>query len=437
MNRNCTGFKPCPQGRPFFRGWLLPLLAFLLIGSLSGCGNLLGLKRDLQDARTSFGQVSGVVESGACARCATIVTVLGDGEGPAVLGYRVFEQAGRFEVAVPANGRHLFAFHDLNGDFEYQTDEPGGWLDLPPEFAPGKRLENLRLSIRAPGAELRPGPSGMGNLFSLRAARGDVLDVQLGRQAHLDDARFDPDLAALGMWQPLHFIRAGYAGIYFLGPYAPQKTPVLFVHGINGSPRDFASLIASLDQEKFQPWVFYYPSGLGLRNLGDGMLGMVSELHHRYSFEALHVVAHSMGGLVARSYLAACEQDENCKYLRSFVSISSPFGGDPAAQSGVDYSPVVMPVWNGMAPGSHFLEQLFARPLPQGIPHFLLFGFHNSSRISASSGDGTIPLLSQLRPAAQRQATALHGFDEDHVGILGSPAVHAYINAVLAQSDRK
>jgi len=29
-----------------------------------------------------------------------------------------------------ATSRHLSAFQDLNGDFEFQPDEPSGWFDL-------------------------------------------------------------------------------------------------------------------------------------------------------------------------------------------------------------------------------------------------------------------------------------------------------------------
>jgi len=53
---------------------------------------------------------------------------------------------------------------------------------------------------------------------------------------------------------------------------------VLFVHGINGTPRDFKAIIQGLDRKSFQPWVLDYPSGLDLRALGDGLVGILAEL---------------------------------------------------------------------------------------------------------------------------------------------------------------
>ena len=72
-------------------------------------------------------------------------------------------------------------------------------------------------------------------------------------------------------------LKEGYAGIYFLEPYAKDKTPVLFVHGIGGSPRDLEDIIAALDRRRFQPWLMNYPSGLDIRALGDGLVGLLAE----------------------------------------------------------------------------------------------------------------------------------------------------------------
>jgi hypothetical protein len=125
-------------------------------------------------------------------------------------------------------------------------------------------------------------------------------------------------------------------------------------------------------------------------------------------------------------------REEECDYVRSFTSISSPFGGASAARSGIAYAPVVMPVWRSMAPESDFLRELFATPLPRGVHHHLLFGYHNTSTLSSQSGDGTIPLASQLRAAAQEQAKSLHGIDEDHMSILANAQTWRYVEAIIA-----
>jgi len=413
---------------------LLAALSLSLL--LASCGNLLSLREELKEAKRGFIQVSGQLDSPSCANCPTIVVAMGDKKGKEIHAYRVFERAGSFQMVTLAGSRYLFAFNDLNNDFEYQPDEPSGWYELPAAFPAGGSIANIDLQIR-PLATDDSGWPAMGNLFDLRKSRAGILSVQLGQLIDLDDPRFDQDMAGLGMWQPLHFMREGYAGIYFLEPYTADKTPVLFVHGINGSPRDFAAMISRLDRRKYQPWMLYYPSGLEVNVIGEGLFGMLTALHHRYPIDDLHVVAHSMGGLLARSALAACEGGGNCDYVRSFTSISSPFDGHAAARSGIDYSPVIMPVWKSIVPGSPFLRTLFRKPMPQGLPHYLLFGYRNTSLVSFTSGDGTIPLDSQLRPEAQSQATALRGFDEDHMSILGNDSVYAYVNQILTTHDRR
>ncbi len=71
------------------------------------------------------------------------------------------------------------------------------------------------------------------------------------------------------------------------------------------------------------------------------------------------------------------------------------------------------------------------RSSPEELPHHLVFGYRNTSRISSRSGDGTIPLESQLRAEAQQQAVSLRGFDEDHTSILANPQLGDHLNAIF------
>lgn len=404
------------------------LLILAFAGLLAGCTNFLELRQELRESQTRLSRISGTVVSPSCAECPTILIALDDPAAESVHTYRVYERPGRFEMVTFRESRFLFGFNDLNNDFQFQENEPSGWVTLPEDFAAASQVDRINLVLTERNTGAVP---AFGNLFDLRGMTLGAIDVALGAPAGLGDARFDPDKPELGLWQPLRFMKEGYAGIYFLDEFDPDKTPVLFVHGINGSPRDFSTLIASLDRQKFQPWVLYYPSGLDLAAMSDGIYGMVTELHHRHPFKRLHLVAHSMGGLVSRGYLKVCARHKNCRYLRSFTSISSPFGGHQAAQSGVDYAPVVIPVWRSMAPGSRFLAELFSEALPGGIPHHLLFGYRNNVLLGRTSSDGTITLVSQLRAEAQAQATSQRGFDEDHLTILESAEVREHVTRLL------
>ena len=407
---------------------LIRRMVLLLACCLAGCTHFAALHQDLQESRTQLGRLAGNIVSDTCPDCPTIVVALETAESKTTQSHRVYEKPGPFSMVTLGSTRYLFAFNDLNNDFQFQNNEPHTWLRLPDSFGAGSQIEHLRLTLTPEHNGPLP---AFGSLFDLRGVTPGVIDVQFGELADLSDTRFDDDMAGLGLWQPLRFMKEGYAGIYFLEKYDANKTPVLFVHGISGSPRNFASLIASLDRRKFQPWVFYYPTGIRLAAMSDGLFGILSELHHRYRFNDMHLIAHSMGGLVSRSYLKACASRSDCGYLRSFTSISSPFGGDGAAQIGIDYAPVAIPVWESMVPTTPFLRDLFAEPLPSGVAHHLLFGYRNNTLIINTSSDGTISLANQLRREAQNQATSIRGFNEDHISILSADEVLDYINRLL------
>jgi hypothetical protein len=60
------------------------------------------------------------------------------------------------------------------------------------------------------------------------------------------------------------------------------------------------------------------------------------------------------------------------------------------------------------------------------MKYHMLFGYHGDS------GDGVVPLPSQLRSEAQDEAGTIRGFDETHTGILASPEAIRYLNRLLA-----
>jgi len=378
----------------------------MLLALLAGCGQLRGLQQEVQEYEANLTTLQGTLHFDACKDC-TLLLVAMDTEGRA-LGSSVFVGAGSFEAVVRRSARGVFAFHDANGNLQYDDGEAYAWRALPA----GPTAEALTLEL---GNAAAPAVRPKGNLFA------GTSQLQLGTVAGLDDARFDREKARDGMWKPMSFVRDGLAGIYFLQPYAANRTPVLLVHGMAGTPRDFAALVQGLDRNRFQPWVAYYPSGLDLDVVAVALQNMLNRLWLQHRFTELHVVAHSMGGLVTRSFIRECREAGECRYLRTFTSISSPFGGAAAAQKGVEHSPVVMPVWRDMSPKGSFVTDLFTQPLPVGVQHHLVFGYR----------DTTVPLASQLPLQAQRQAASVRGFDDDHMGILEDPLVAEHVNAIL------
>ncbi|MGI9308137.1 MAG: esterase/lipase family protein, partial [Gammaproteobacteria bacterium] len=265
----------------------------------------------------------------------------------------------------------------------------------------------------------------------------NVVDFQVGTVTSLDNPLFSEEQSNKGLWQPLAFMADGGAGIHFLEEFDPDRIPVLFVHGINGNPRNFTNLIENLDTTKYQAWVYSYPSGLRLSQLANGMYQFLSMLWLEYAYDELHIVAHSMGGLVSRGGLNLCVKGDECRTVKSYTTLSTPWSGVASAKSGVKWAPTVVPVWRDIDPDSEYVVTLLDTPLPPDAPFNLFFGFRQDSIFGSESSDGVIKLTSQLRAEAQEQAVHTWGYDEDHVSILSNESVIARVYQILDTNSGK
>ena len=146
----------------------------------------------------------------------------------------------------------------------------------------------------------------------------------------LDDPRFNKKQGDDGMWRPLDFLNETSLGIYCTEPYDARKTPVLFVHGMGGSPREFAYMMRHFDHTRYQLWFYYYPSGLRLSRLGSAMANGLEILHQRYGFKECYVVAHSMGGLVSACGIREPQIARTSNFVTKLITIFIPFGGHAA-----------------------------------------------------------------------------------------------------------
>ncbi|MFO0910728.1 MAG: alpha/beta fold hydrolase, partial [Isosphaeraceae bacterium] len=102
------------------------------------------------------------------------------------------------------------------------------------------------------------------------------------------------------------------SGIFMLRPYEPGKIPVVFVHGLNSSPRAWLQTLNEMasDRElsaRYQFWVFLYPTGRPIP--GSAALLRQALLQARQdfdpaqtdaAFDQMVLVGHSMGGLLSK-----------------------------------------------------------------------------------------------------------------------------------------
>jgi uncharacterized alpha/beta hydrolase family protein len=144
---------------------------------------------------------------------------------------------------------------------------------------------------------------------------------------NLSDDRFSSGFSSMGLWRPVDFLDTIGAGLFLLGEYDASKTPVLFVHGVSGSPANFSKIIPQLDTTKFQLWVFHYPSGLSLEIVSAYLLRALTELQTEHQFTNVYAVAHCMGGLMVRSFVLRHQETESTFDLGLIVTINSPLYG--------------------------------------------------------------------------------------------------------------
>jgi pimeloyl-ACP methyl ester carboxylesterase len=401
---------------------------------LQGC-SLWGLRKDVERLNV-MGLVGGHVTR-TQTDDAPIVVVLTTGAPAHIVDSFVLERPGAYFFVVPAGTYRIAAFSDRRRDLTYVPEvDPAAYYGAPAEVqvAAGQKIGGLDVSLpAAPGVPLD---------FSVAAAdvgkRGTAAlpPVRVGEIVALDDPRFAPENGKLGLWQPVEFLFDVGAGFYFLEPFDAKKVPVLFVHGAGGTPRDWTYLIEHLDRKRFQPWLLYYPSGADLGLIARGAARWMNTVTVRYDVKNLIFVAHSMGGLVSRATINQMVAGGNGGLLKLFVSISSPWNGYGAAAAGVEHSPVVMPMWRDMAPGSPFLADLFRTPLPKTCPYYLFFSYRGHSMVLHEANDGVVPVASELAMSAQQAAVKVWGFDESHVSILRSAAVSETLNGVLRGAVR-
>jgi len=353
----------------------------------------------------------------------------------------VNDRPGKWYFHTSPGSYLVTAFEDINDDLVFQPDEPA--IPAAPQSllqcAPGEVKTGIDLLIHEQDRFNAKGPVDIAKA-QIRSST-QQLDISLGQVTktgeivQLAEPRFSDEIAKQGMWRPLDFLIDGNAGLYFLEPYSAEKIPVLFVHGINGTPRNFDYLTERMDRAHFQPWLFYYPSGARLENIAKRLNQMVEQLQDQYKFKKLVVIAHSMGGLVARNFIFKNLESSRYNSIPLFITLATPWDGHAAAKSGVEHLPNPVYSWVDMVPGSLYLTNLFytsdksqaeRRILPKEIANHLFFTF-----IDNEAGDGTVSLASELRSEAQEEATRLYGYEKSHMDILTAPEMLKTVNGLL------
>lgn len=392
----------------------------------SGC-TLLEVEKESKEVDSSTVLVGWVSETKKFTGPIIVAAYQGKNESFSAVHCTQLHETGGYELIVPNGNYELLAFGDSNKNLRFDEGEPiGRYLGADSVKAVGTGVVGqLDIALKWGDVQL---PIAPGTGFSDCGIQQNH-STQAGAIVNLDDRLFSREYGNKAYWKPMEFYREVGGNIYFLEPYDPKKIPILFVHGAAGSPQDWRYFFEHMDRSRYQPWFFYYPSGAAIDSMAHLLSWKIFTLSLKYRFKKLHIVAHSMGGLVVRSFLL--DHNRHAEKIGLFVSLATPWGGEPSAELGVKYSPGVVPSWIDMQPQGNYMQSLFKRKLPSSIDYYLLFGFKGGSNLLRPNNDGVVNLASTLRSAAQAEAKQVYGFDEDHVSILTSNQVVTQLETIL------
>lgn len=404
----------------------------LILWSLSGCA-LVKLREDVQFSKDSCLLFGEIISNSPFKKPIIVVAYSRQNGIVKVADYTVLSEPGQYEIVVPEGNYEIFAFEDNNDDFAYNEGEWAGHYGKPDKVKTQIGGGVFGLDIILAQKTKHP-VSSFANMLIESSGGKRKPSTSAGTLADLNDPVFSAEKGLSGFWTPLEFFKQAGCNIYFLEPYDPKKIPILFVHGAAGSPQDWLYFIKNIDRTHYQPWIFYYPSGARLDTTSFLLRTKLYDLHRKYQFESLYIAAHSMGGLVSRS--AIIEKSDNFHdAIKLFVSISTPWGGEGRAKTGVDNSPAVIPSWKDVVPDSEYIKRVFATKIDSSIRYYLFFGHKGGGSLFRQNNDNTVTLESMLDLRAQADALKVSGLNEDHVSILSSPEMMTQFKAVLASTE--
>lgn len=180
-------------------------------------------------------------------------------------------------------------------------------------YVPGTAV--LEFGKPNPGTRLRPVRLRIFNTYKVRTAvvSGDTqrlaYDITSAVEANLDNS-YIRENGLLGLFRVDR--RESDLGLFGLDVYDPKKIPVVFVHGLNSSPRIWAQAVNTIYanpelNNRYQPVLFIYPTGMAVpaaaarfRQSLELYQSTWDPDHDDVAFREMIIVGHSMGGLLTR-----------------------------------------------------------------------------------------------------------------------------------------
>jgi len=162
-----------------------------------------------------------------------------------------------------------------------------------------------------------------------RAAKAAGLFI--GRKAKQGYQAVDPDVLRHVVQLPLLSYSLFVARHVTVEPGEPDgHPPLIFVHGLGGNRGNFLLMSAYLRLlGRKRRYAIRFDPGQSLDEMAEALAGFIKTVRKVTGEPQVEIVAHSLGGLVAR--LAILEHRQGSA-VKTFVSLAAPHGGTYAAR---------------------------------------------------------------------------------------------------------
>ena len=160
------------------------------------------------------------------------------------------------------------------------------------------------LSVETASLSGRSLPSGADFTAPLALGLSRERPEKIGLPAMLDPERF-----------------ANTARLTQVQPYDPQKIPLLFVHGLQGTPVTWVPMVNAIWADpvlrrNYQIWVFSYPSGYPIPYSASLLRRELDALNKTFpNHRQIVLVGHSMGGILSRLMITDSGGDKVWRYF--------------------------------------------------------------------------------------------------------------------------
>ena len=189
--------------------------------------------------------------------------------------------------------------------------------------------------------------------------------------------------------------------------------PLIFVHGLGGHHGDFLPMATYLRfVGRKRTYRIGFQTGQSLEDRAEALAAFVNQVRETTGHRKVDIVAHSLGGLIAR--MAVADQGL-ARAIKTLVTLGTPHAGTHTAR----YADTA--IVRQLRPGSPLLNRLARKRWPKGVRVVSFFSEADVLIVPAASA--------RFEPAENINASP-----QTHYGFLLSPTSWRAVHSALSQS---